>query len=447
MKRIVIIGAGPTGLSAGNRLLELGYENFVIYERNPYAAGLCASFQDNQGFVWDLGGHVIFSHYEYFNQILDLALGTGYVEHARKAWVRTKGLWIPYPFQNHISYLPEEMLDECIKGLKKIGGKKTKNRNFKEWILHSFGNGIAKYFMVPYNKKTWAFPLSSISTAWLDERVSTIDAIKIITQTKPDAASRNWGPNATFRYPLKGGTAAIFKKITERLREKIEFTAEALAIDVDNKTITLSNGKQASYDVIINTSPLDTLVNMLNNCDKKLRIAAKELRHNSLFVVGIGMRQACPSDKCWVYFPDSDSPFFRVTYLSNYSPCNVADSKSFYSLLCETTYSKYKKHGKATIVEKTIQGLINSGLLKKSDRESIVSTFLFDIEYAYPIPTLQRDKALRVLCRGLQNLAIYSRGRFGAWKYEIGNTDHSVMQGKEIIDTILLDAQETVWRP
>ena len=145
-----------------------------------------------------------------------------------------------------------------------------------------------------------------------------------------------------------------------------------------------------------------------------------------------------------MYFPDNDSPFFRVTYLSNYSPNNVPDSKKSYSLLCESAYSEHKREDKKKIVNKTIQALIKQGLLKESDRKFIVSTFLSDVDYAYPVPTLKRDKVLDRVLPKLETMGIYSRGRFGAWKYEIGNTDHSVMQGKEVIDRILKKKKEKV---
>ncbi|NLV95903.1 MAG: NAD(P)-binding protein, partial [Desulfovibrionales bacterium] len=67
----VIIGAGPTGLGAAHRLCELGIHDFTVLERNPYVGGLSASFKDKQGFTWDIGGHVVFSRYKYFNNLLD----------------------------------------------------------------------------------------------------------------------------------------------------------------------------------------------------------------------------------------------------------------------------------------------------------------------------------------------------------------------------------------
>src|SRR5207302_1513351 len=65
-KKFVIIGAGPTGLGAAYRLKELGYKNFHVYERSSHLGGLASSFTDSAGFTWDIGGHVMFSHYKYY---------------------------------------------------------------------------------------------------------------------------------------------------------------------------------------------------------------------------------------------------------------------------------------------------------------------------------------------------------------------------------------------
>ena len=73
--RIIIIGAGPTGLSAAWRLEELGHHGWTLYEQASGAGGLATSVVDAQGFTWDLGGHVLFSHYRYFDALMERALG------------------------------------------------------------------------------------------------------------------------------------------------------------------------------------------------------------------------------------------------------------------------------------------------------------------------------------------------------------------------------------
>ena len=85
--RIVIIGAGPTGLGAGYRLRELGYTNFKILESRFKVGGLASSERSPKGFTYDIGGHVLFSPYEYFDRLFDRLMGSDYQELLRESWV------------------------------------------------------------------------------------------------------------------------------------------------------------------------------------------------------------------------------------------------------------------------------------------------------------------------------------------------------------------------
>src|SRR5436190_14349180 len=118
-KRIVIIGAGPTGLGAAYRLKELGYKNFHMYERSSHLGGLASSFTDAKGFTWDIGGHVMFSHYTYYDTCFDTLMGSEFTLNDRESWVRMMDRWVPYPFQNNVRYLPKQAAFECLAGLVK----------------------------------------------------------------------------------------------------------------------------------------------------------------------------------------------------------------------------------------------------------------------------------------------------------------------------------------
>ena len=103
---IIILGSGPTGLGAALRLHQLGVNNVRIIERSPHVGGLAASFTDAKGFTWDIGGHVQFSHYAYFDDLMIRALGKSWLNHERESWVWIDGRFVPYPFQNNIRHLP-----------------------------------------------------------------------------------------------------------------------------------------------------------------------------------------------------------------------------------------------------------------------------------------------------------------------------------------------------
>jgi len=98
------------------------------------------------------------------------------------------------------------------------------------------------------------------------------------------------------------------------------------------------------------------------------------------------------------------------------------------------------------VVEEVIQGLRNTGLLKAGDR--VASTWHYYAAHGYPTPTVDRDEHVDRILSKLKSLAILSRGRFGAWRYEVGNQDHSCMQGVEAADCALFGAPElTCWHP
>lgn len=432
--KILILGAGPTGLGAAYRLRELGYRNWQIFERNDYVGGLAASFKDDKGFTWDVGGHVLFSHYEYFDRLLDNILGRDYIEHKRQAYIWIMNRWVPYPFQNNIRYLPKDKVIQCLLGLPKRKGKKSNHHNFREWIFSIFGRGIARYFMLPHNYKMWAHPLEEMSYGWIAERISVVDIKKILGNIIFCRDDTGWGPNSRFKFPLSRGTGEIFKRFIPYIKDRLFLKKEAVKINTENKEVIFSDGDRRNYDILINTMPLDEF--MKRSELVQFFEIIKGLKHNSVFVVGLGMKGRSPSSKCWIYFSEDNCPFYRITYFSNYSPNNVPEG-DYYSLMCETAYSEYRPKDKDKIIEDTFQGLINTKILSEDDKKRIVSTYLIDAEYAYPVPTLDRDKVLISVQPYLEQNDIYSRGRFGAWRYEIGNMDHCVMQGVEVVDEIL----------
>ena len=98
------------------------------------------------------------------------------------------------------------------------------------------------------------------------------------------------------------------------------------------------------------------------------------------------------------------------------------------------------------MLNQVIDGLIRAKILDESDVARIISRYHRVVAYSYPIPTLSRDRALGILQPALMQQGVYSRGRFGAWRYEIGNMDHSVVMGAEAVNHILAGEEEIVLR-
>src|SRR5947207_6725578 len=420
-KKVVIIGSGPTGLGAAYRLKELGYESFQVYEKAPYIGGLAASFTDSAGFTWDIGGHVMFSHYKYYDEVFDKLMGSDFQLNMRESWVRMFGTWVPYPFQNNIRYLPKEATYECLTGLIEAQTKRdhTSAKNFGEFMHAVFGDGICKHFMRPYNFKVWAHPAEMMNKEWIGERVAMIDINRAIKNVVMQSDDFGWGPNNQFKFPLFGGTGEFYRRFAGPLEGCYTLNKKLDFINMARKECRFSDGEIVKYDRLISAMPLDKLCNDVINGEmpREIKKAAAGLRHSGGYMVGIGINQPCPSTKSWMYFPESNCPFYRVTYLSNYSPYMTPDNKTHYSLLCETSYSEFKPVDGKTIVDDTIRGLINSGMIKEEDQKDIVDTWTFHADYSYPTPTVERDEILAQSIPFLEHHNIYSRGRFGMWKY------------------------------
>ena len=225
-----MIGAGPTALGAAYRLYELSKEftniSLINFEQSGKPGGLAASERDDQGFLWDMGGHVVFSHYEFFDRVLDRAIKDWNVR-KRAAYAFMKGSdgkrrFIPYPVQNNIEVMDKVDQQKSLSGLEEIAANPTKEKpaNFDQWLLRSFGAGLSEVFMSKYSRKVWTVDPTEMNSVWTGERVAVPDIIKImrkIAEYDNGASAKDsaWGPNNVFRFPRCKGTGGIWQAVAD----------------------------------------------------------------------------------------------------------------------------------------------------------------------------------------------------------------------------------------
>jgi UDP-galactopyranose mutase len=468
----VIVGAGPTGLSAA---WHLGADS-ILLEQNSRVGGWCRSIEVD-GFTFDYAGHIMFSNEPYVHQLYHMLLGDNVHWQDREAWIYSKNVYTRYPFQGALYGLPPKVIQECILGAiearygaakapRKANGHANGNcktevtdccgdgileasaplaesaaapRNFEEFIYKVWGAGIAKHFAIPYNRKLWAVPLSEMETSWLGGRVPLPDLAEMI-EGALSPVPKPMGPNARFGYPLRGGFQKLMDGWVPHLQGELRLNSRVVAISPRDHTVTLSDGKVIGYDRLISTMPLPVLVRqMAGEVPSEIAAASGELRHVSVRCVHIGVGRENLTEKHWIYYPE-DTVFHRIFVQGNASPyCNPPGG---FGLTCEITYSPHKPlpcEGD-DLVHRCIDDCRRAGIFDADDR--ILTTAQCDLPYAYVVYDHGRTAAVARLREWLGARDILLAGRYSEWEYY--NSDHAFIAGKKAADRVReLDTEQT----
>ena len=450
---VVVVGAGPCGIGCGRELHRLGAaspDRVLVLEAADHPGGLGASVVDPAGFTWDRGGHVVFSHFGEFDRLLVDVLGDDVLHHDRSSWVLADGSWVPYPFQSNVHRLGPEAAHECLVGMIDAATRPADHRrsdggdhevSFGDWIQGTFGRGVAQRFLLPYNTKVWATDPAAMGAGWIAERVSVTDWRTVLANTLAGRDDLAWGPNNRFSFPATGGTGEIWTRAAAPLAPLIRYGTAVDRVHAGERWVE-AGGRRTGFDHLVTTMPLDQLVARTVDAPDPVRHAASQLVHNTVHVVGVGVEAPLVDDRSWLYFADPEVPFYRATNFAKYSPANVpgADVGRYSSWMCEVATSATHPRATADLGRQVVAALRGVGLVPEG--AAIASLHVETLPYAYPVPTLGRDAALAVIQLWLDAHGIYARGRFGTWRYEIGNMDHAVKMGIDVARRIVSGTPE-----
>jgi len=409
-KRILILGAGLAGLSAAWHLERKGI-NCRIFEKEPEAGGLCRS-KKTKGFTFDYDGHLLHFRHKYTHDFVRDLIGIKLVKYRRNSFVRYLGCEIPYPFQANFLKLPVRVAQECLAGLREAESKsETVCQDFKSWIYASFGNGIAKHFMIPYNEKFWTVPLSGISCEWLNGFIPMLKADEIINNSLID--SEPVGYNAYFYYPAKGGIGSLASAIAGHLGGSMCLGSAVTNIDLINKTVTINNKEEFFYDSIISTIPLPEFRNIIKDIPFDVKQVIDSLDYNSISVFNLGIKGSLPDDKHWVYFPEKKDKFFRIGFYSSFSPDSAPLGHS--SIYAEVSRPKNSDFNVLDLKNSVFESLVREKIV--ADVSDIIHCSVIDIKYGYPVYGLNHKGDVGCILDFLSDHGVMSIGRYGKWQY------------------------------
>ncbi|WP_338563031.1 NAD(P)-binding protein [Erwinia sp. E_sp_B04_7] len=427
--RCLILGGGPTGLSAAYHT----GKDAVLLERNESVGGWCRSVED-RGFTFDYAGHIMFSNDPYVLELYEMLLGDNIHWQMREAWIYTDGVYTRYPFQGALYGLPTGVIKECIMGAIKAryeSEPEQQAESFEQFIYQTWGEGIAAHFAIPYNKKLWTVPLSQMEISWLGGRVPLPDLAQII-EGAVEPVGKPMGPNARFGYPLKGGFQALMSGFLPHIKGTLETNAEITRVFPQQHIAVLKDGRQYRYEQMISTMPLPELIRIMGDeVPAEVISAARGLKHVSVRCVNLGINRADLTDKHWIYFA-GDTVFHRIFVQGNTSPhCNPPGGCG---LTCEITYSPLKPlpvDGQA-LIDRCIAECIALGIFNADDE--VLAANQLDIPYAYVIYDHARAKNVDTVRQWLIQQDIVLAGRYSEWEYY--NSDHAFIAGKHAAEKV-----------
>jgi protoporphyrinogen oxidase len=425
-KRIIIIGSGLAGVSAGYHLAE--YDPIVL-EKEAVLGGLCRSFTQD-GFTFDCTGHLIHLRNAYTKELVSTLLPDAFYSHERRAAIYSKSTTTPYPFQANTYGLPPEVVKECVIGFVESMKASTNGgpKNFHDWVLQTFGTGIANHFMLPYNEKFWKQDLRTITSDWVSWSIPK-PTLEEVVNGALGLTNKGMGYNPKFIYPKVGGIdclpQALAKSIRRlRTKEAVEY------IDPKKKYVRLMSGAEEPYDYLISTMPLPVAFRMLKDTPDALIAAAQKLQTISVLNINLGVNRPNISDQHWIYFPEDQYIFSRIGFPMNFSRSVAPDGSS--SIYIEITHPPHHKMNVDEMLERSILDLQRCKILHNSDR--VLTCHSIDIKFAYVVFDEHRQKHLKDLIAYLESREIHAAGRYGVWDYY--SMEDSILSGKKAAEAI-----------
>ncbi|WP_165230196.1 protoporphyrinogen/coproporphyrinogen oxidase [Aquisphaera insulae] len=413
---VVVLGAGPAGIATGLELGELG----VVFEGSTVPGGLCRTIEVD-GATFDLGGH---SFHTPHPEVRELVFGAvDMFEQRRDARCFVRGTLIPYPFQQHYRHLPDkDLIAECDAGLEAAGGS-VENGDYEGYLRAKFGAGIARHFLLPYNRKLWKTDLAEMSPEWAGERVAGT------TRRDGDGHfARSGGKRTPLRddtsvaYPARGGFGEILGALAGRL-QRLEPGRAAAWIDPAARRVTLRDGESRGWTRLVSTLSLPRLLAITEGVPPDLLEAAGRLRSLPVALVMVVVGHAVDTPIQRIYSAEADCPAHKIVV--NHNSSDFLRAQPRHGIMAEVSLSPGQTEPAPDLAAMVLKCLREMGLV--GGPEEVVSTRVLVAPDGYPIPTHDRNEIVRDVRAWLEKRGIFTVGRFAEWAYI--NADEAMARG------------------
>lgn len=401
MKRVAIIGAGISGLSMAN-MLKNEYD-VVVYERRSTVGGLLRCETVEGSLFHTCGGHV-------FNT-RNREVGAWFWSffHPNSQWhkaERNSAIWfedpvsyaVPYPIENHIYRLPEDIQNRVVSDLFKIHSRRdSTSTNFGDFLRHRFGDTLYEIYFNPYNLKVWRQELDSIPLSWLEGKLPMPSVEEIIINNFNHVEEKEF-VHSTFWYEKIGGSQLICDTMARGLDIRLNASVDSISKTRGGKWLINND----IYDIIVFCGNIKELPGLLSRYDIGQFVNEIEnLKYHGTTSV------FCEIDSnpySWLYLPSDAYESHRIICTGNFSPSNNS------SLLFDnriTATAEFTNHVEKDEIEYS---------LSRMPLHPHYITHKYN-KFTYPIQEHGTRELIGRLKQRLELDGLFLVGRFAEWEY------------------------------
>ena len=435
---VVIIGAGPAGLTAA---YELSKHNIwsVVLEKSNTVGGL-AQTAEYKGYLFDIGGHRFFTKVTLVERMWKEVMGGDFISRPRLSRIYYNSRFFQYPLVPMDALKGLGIVEAGLCGISYLKSRLfrvTPETNLEAWVINRFGRRLYEIFFKTYTEKVWGIPCTEIGAEWAAQRIKGLDMMSLIKNTlfPPKQTEGNKDKIIKtliheFQYPRRGPGMMWqrFREIVEDRGCQVAFEApvEKIHWQPGGVTAVEAGGRKYEAKNFISSMPVRELIQAFDPAPPADVVkAANGLNYRDFLTVVLIVRGEDLFPDNWIYVHDSDVRVGRIQNYKNWSPEMVPDPGTtglgleYFCFEGDDLWSMQDDK----LIDLGRREMAKLGLI---DPETVIDGTVLRIEKAYPVydSTYKRClETVREFLKTVPNLQLV--GRNGMHRYN--NQDHSML--------------------
>lgn len=448
---VIIIGAGPAGLSCAVKLVDQG-RPVHVFEASPHVGGLTRSMP-LWGQTVDLGPHRFFSSDRIVNEHWRRFVGDEFTVIDRLTRILYDGRLFRYPIEPLDAFRNLDLAD-VFRSIVSYGYRRARPihapKTFEDWVTNRFGAHLFGLFFKTYSEKVWGIPCARIDADWAAQRIKKLS----LTEAVRAALLGNRGAHKTlvdqFAYPT-GGAGVPYQRMAAHVRAKggqIHLQAPVRQVLQDETGavhgVELKDGARHLSRHVVSTMPLTFMVKGLRDVPAQVQQACDRLSYRNTVLVYLEVDSPSVFPDNWIYVHAPEVEHGRITNFRNWSPSLHGDRPT--TILCMEFWcfdaDAFWRRDDAAIGTQAVQELRQIALLPRGTR--VLGTHVHRIHRSYPVYEVGYLEHLRRVQAWLEQVpGLLAIGRYGAFKYN--NQDHSILMGLLAATELLTGTPQRLW--